>query len=115
MPVSIHIADPKAFWDPLERTNERWEELRDHPQWWFGDAKKYPPREELLQALSRVIERHPKTTFVAVHFANNAEDLEWVDRSLTNHPNMMADVAARTLPGFPRSVGIRPRRFTTCS
>jgi predicted TIM-barrel fold metal-dependent hydrolase len=95
MPVSIHIADPKAFWEPLERTNERWEELRDHPQWWFGDRSKYPPRVELIEALSRVIQRHPQTTFVAVHFANNAEDLEWVDRTLTQHPNMMADIAAR--------------------
>jgi predicted TIM-barrel fold metal-dependent hydrolase len=95
MPVSIHVADPKAFWEPLEATNERWAELKDHPDWWFGDRKKYPPREELLAALKRVIARHPNTTFVAVHFANNAEDLEWVDQQLSAHPNMMADVAAR--------------------
>lgn len=95
MPVSIHVADPKAFWEPLDETNERWAELRDHPDWWFGDRDKYPERTELLAALSRVIERHPETTFVCVHFANNAEDLEWVDRELSKHPNMMADVAAR--------------------
>jgi hypothetical protein len=95
MPVSIHVADPKAFWEPLDETNERWAELRDHPDWWFGDPAKYPPRMELLAGLSRVIERHPETTFVCVHFANNAEDLEWVDRELSRLPNMMADVAAR--------------------
>jgi predicted TIM-barrel fold metal-dependent hydrolase len=95
MPVSIHVADPKAFWQPRDPSNERWAELKDHPDWWFGDPAKHPPREELLAALERVISRHPKTTFVAVHFANNAEDLEWVDRQLSLHPNMMADVAAR--------------------
>jgi predicted TIM-barrel fold metal-dependent hydrolase len=95
MPVSIHVADPRAFWLPYEPSNERWEELRDHESWWFGDKKKYPPREELLAALSRVIARHPETTFVCVHFANNAEDLDWVDRELDAHPNMMADLAAR--------------------
>ncbi len=95
LPVSIHVADPRAFWEPRDESNERWEELRDHPSWWFGDPKTFPPRTELLNALSRVIERHPKTTFVAVHFANNAEDLDWVDEALTKHPNMMADVAAR--------------------
>jgi predicted TIM-barrel fold metal-dependent hydrolase len=95
MPVSIHVADPKAFWEPLDETNERWAELRDHPEWWFGDPEKYPERMELLAALSRVIEWHPETTFVCVHFANNAEDLEWVDRELSRLPNMMADVAAR--------------------
>jgi predicted TIM-barrel fold metal-dependent hydrolase len=95
MPVSIHVADPKAFWGPYDATNERWKELGDHPRWWFGDAKKYPPREELLAALERVIARHPDTTFVCVHFGNNAEDLEWVDAQLDAHRNMLVDIAAR--------------------
>lgn len=95
MPVSIHVADPKAFWLPYDDKNERWIELKDHKSWWFGDPKKYPPREDLLAALDRVITKHPETTFVAVHFANNAEDLEWVEKSLDAHPNMNADLAAR--------------------
>ena len=95
MPVSIHVADPKAFWSPYDDKNERWTELADHKSWWFGDPAKYPPREELLAALERVVTRHPETTFVCVHFANNAEDLAWVDAQLTKHPNMMADLAAR--------------------
>jgi predicted TIM-barrel fold metal-dependent hydrolase len=95
MPVSIHVADPKAFWGPYDATNERWKELKDHPGWWFGDRSKYPPREDLLAALERVVTRHPETTFVCVHFANNAEDLDWVDKQLDFHPNMMADIAAR--------------------
>lgn len=95
MPVSIHVGDPKAFWEPFDETNERWAELRDHRNWWFGDPERYPPRMELVEALDRVIGRHPKTTFVGVHFANNPEDLAWVDASLGKHPNMMADIAAR--------------------
>lgn len=95
LPVSIHVADPRAFWLPFNERNERWKELRDHKPWWFGDTNRYPPRMELLNALNRVIERHPKTRFVCVHFANNAEELEWVDASLSRYPNMMADLAAR--------------------
>lgn len=95
LPVSIHVADPKAFWLPYTAQNERWKELKDHRSWWFGDPKQFPTREKLLEALDRVIRRHPKTTFVCVHFANNAEDLAWVDRKLTEHPNMHADLAAR--------------------
>jgi hypothetical protein len=95
MPISIHVADPKAFWLPRDPSNERWEELKDHPSWWFGDPKIYPPREELLAQLERVIARHPETTFVSVHFANNSEDLAWVDDQLSKYPNMMADLAAR--------------------
>ncbi len=95
MPVSIHVADPKAFWLPYNDQNERWKELKDHRSWWFGDPNLYPPRMELLDALNRVIERHPKTTFVCVHFANNAEELEWVEQSLDRLPNLNADLAAR--------------------
>jgi predicted TIM-barrel fold metal-dependent hydrolase len=95
MPVSIHTSDPKAFWGPYDATNERWKELADHPRWWFGDPKVYPPREALLAALERVVARHPETTFICVHFGNNAEDLDWVDAQLDRHPNMMVDIAAR--------------------
>ncbi len=95
MPVSIHVADPRAFWLPYDAQNERWAELKDHKSWWFGDPAKYPPREALLAALDRVIARHPETTFVAVHFANNAEDLDWVEKTLDARPNMNADLAAR--------------------
>lgn len=95
MPVSIHVGDPKAFWEPFDSSNERWKELKDHRSWWFGNPAEFPPRMELVEALDRVIGRHPLTTFVCVHFANNPEDLEWVDQALDRRPNMMADVAAR--------------------
>lgn len=107
MPVSIHVGDPKAFWLPFNDQNERWQELKDHRNWWFGDTNFYPPRMQLVEALSRVIARHPKTTFVCVHFANNPEDIEWVDRELRRHPNMMADLAAR-IPELGRQ---DPRRL----
>lgn len=112
LPVSIHVADPKAFWEPYDDHNERWIELKDHRNWWFGDPAQYPKREELLAALNRVIERHPKTTFVCVHFANNSEDLDWVERSLDKYPNMMADLAAR-IPEIGRHAPEKVRHLFT--
>ena len=35
LPVMIHVADPVAFFWPLDHTNERWEELHAHPDWQF--------------------------------------------------------------------------------
>ena len=95
LPVSIHVGDPDAFWLPFNQRNERWTELKDHKSWWFGDPKQFPPRKELIEALDRVIARNRGTTFVCVHFANNPENLAWVDAALTRNPNMMADLAAR--------------------
>ena len=110
LPVSIHVADPKAFWLPYDEKNERWKELKDHKSWWFGDPQKFPPWKELLEALNRVIARHPRTTFVCVHFGNNAEELEWVDQSLDKYPNMMVDLAAR-IPEIGRHDPQKVRQF----
>jgi len=110
MPVSIHVADPRAFWEPYDVHNERWTELKDHPKWWFGDPARFPPRMELLRALERVIARHPETTFVCVHMGNNAEDLAWVDAQLDAHPNMRVDIAAR-VPEFGRQDPEKVRAF----
>ena len=95
LPISIHVADPKAFWLPYDEKNERWKELKDHRSWWFGDTNKFPAWKDLLGALDRVVGRHPQTTFVCVHFGNNSEELDWVDQALDRHPNMRVDLAAR--------------------
>lgn len=93
-PVVIHVADPAAFFTPLDRFNERWHELNAHPDWlFFGD--RFPKRQEILDQLHAVIARHPQTTFVNTHFGNNAEDLEAVAENLDKYPNMVVDFDAR--------------------
>ena len=100
LPVFIHTGDPKAFFEPVTPDNERFDELSLHPNWSFADAK-FPRRSALLAARNRVFERHPKTTFVAVHFANNPEAPEEVAQWLRRYPNVFVDVAAR-LPELGR-------------
>ncbi len=94
-PVVIHIADPAAFFTPLDRFNERWHELNSNPGWLFADTKRFPKREDLLDQLHRVIARHPRTTFINTHFGNNAEDLAAVADKLDKYPNMFIDIDAR--------------------
>ncbi|MGY8769459.1 MAG: amidohydrolase family protein [Pirellulales bacterium] len=94
MPVIIHTADPAAFFQPIDRNNERWEELHRHPDWsFYGDQ--FPSREELLSARNRVIERHPKTNFIGAHFANNPEDLAQVSAWLDKYPNLYVEPSSR--------------------
>jgi predicted TIM-barrel fold metal-dependent hydrolase len=93
-PVMIHTADPAAFFTPLDRFNERWHELNAHPEWLFY-GRQFPNRQGLLDQCSRVIGRHPRTTFICAHFGNNAEDLAAVGKSLDKYPNMFVDIDAR--------------------
>jgi predicted TIM-barrel fold metal-dependent hydrolase len=95
VPVTIHIADPLAFFDPLDERNERLEELLAHPDWWFGDRDRFPPAERLLESFEALVARHPATTFIGAHVACYAEDLAWVGRMLDTYPNLHADIAAR--------------------
>ncbi len=93
MPVAIHTSDPEAFFLPIDRFNERYEELHAHPDWSFH-GKDFPSNRELQEARRNVMRRHPKTQFVCLHVAN-AEDLPYVSECLDAHPNMFVDIAAR--------------------
>ncbi|MET0591192.1 MAG: amidohydrolase family protein [Polyangiaceae bacterium] len=94
IPVSIHSGDPKAFWLPVDPKNERFDELKDHPNWAFGGGK-YPPREEILRQLEHVVAKHPDVTFVGVHFGNDPEDVDHVAALLRQYKNYNVDIAAR--------------------
>lgn len=93
-PVMIHTADPAAFFTPLDRFNERWHELNEHPGWLFY-GERFPDRKELLSQLERVVAGHPETTFIGAHAGNNAEDLGEVSRWLDMYPNYFIDIDAR--------------------
>ena len=94
MPVAIHVSDPEAFFLPTDRFNERFEELNNHPDWSFHN-RDYPSNQELLDARNRVFARHPKTTFVALHVGNNAENLAYVSECLDKFKNMHVEIGAR--------------------
>jgi predicted TIM-barrel fold metal-dependent hydrolase len=93
MPITIHTSDPEAFFLPIDRFNERWEELHAHPDWSFH-GKDFPSNRELQEARRNVMRRHPRTQFVCLHTAD-AEDLAYVSECLDAHPNMHVDIAAR--------------------
>jgi len=94
MPVAIHVSDPEAFFLPIDRFNERFEELNEHPDWSFyrGD---FPSNAEILEARNRVLARHPKTQFIMLHVGNNAENLTYVAECIDRFPNMHVEIAAR--------------------
>jgi predicted TIM-barrel fold metal-dependent hydrolase len=93
MPVAIHSSDPRAFFLPIDRFNERWEELHAHPDWSFY-GKDFPSNMELQEARRRVMRRHPRTQFVCLHMADS-EDLRYVSECMDAHANMHVEMAAR--------------------
>jgi predicted TIM-barrel fold metal-dependent hydrolase len=109
MPVAIHSGDPKAFWLPVDKKNERYDELKAHPGWALH-GEPVPSFDEILNQLERRIARHPKTNFISVHFGNCAEDPDRVARMLRRYPNMFIDTAAR-IPEMGRHPPGKMREF----
>jgi predicted TIM-barrel fold metal-dependent hydrolase len=94
LPVAIHISDPVAFFEPVDRYNERYEELHRHPDWSFH-GKDYPSDAALLAARDRVLARHPKTTFIGLHVGHSSENLGGAAAALDRFPNLHVEIAAR--------------------
>jgi predicted TIM-barrel fold metal-dependent hydrolase len=94
LPVFIHVADPEAFFLPIDRFNERYDELGFHPDWSFH-GKDFPGFKEILAARDRVYARHPRTQFVSLHVGHDAENLGAVSESMDRFPNMTVELGAR--------------------
>ena len=94
MPVMVHVADPVAFFDPIDETNERWEEIGANPDWAFTSPP-FPPFISILEGLANVVASHPQTTFIGAHVGCYAENLEWVGAMLDRYPNYYIDISAR--------------------
>ena len=94
LPVLIHVADPVAFFDPLDQNNERWEELTRHPDWHFP-APSFPPFQSIMDGLANLVASHPNTTFIGAHVGCYSENLTWVGDLMDRCPNFNVDISAR--------------------
>ena len=94
LPTLIHVADPVAFFSPIDATNERWDELTARPEWSFPSPP-FPPFLEIVEGLANLVRRHRGTTFIGAHVACYAENLAWVSALLDECPNLLIDFSAR--------------------
>jgi predicted TIM-barrel fold metal-dependent hydrolase len=93
IPVFIHTAEPREFFQPLDWENERWLELA-----LFDDRRNYegggPTFEQLMEERDNLFRRHPNTLFIAAHFGWHGSDLPRAARLLDEFPNVMVEVGA---------------------
>ncbi len=116
MPVLIHTADPIAFFRPWDSKNESYLSLIRRPEWYFNgkDFEGIPryTHEELMRQRNAIVERHPKTQFVGLHYASLAHDLAAVGRLLDRYPNLTVEMGARnwalgSVPNSGRKFALR--------
>lgn len=92
-PVLIHTADPAEFWQPHDRFNERWLELKLRPRR-IRPPGEYPSFEELLGEQHDLFRAHPNTNFISAHLGWLGNDLARLGRLLDEMPNMYVGLGA---------------------
>ena len=93
VPVLIHSADPKPFWDELDADNERWLELKTHPRRKRSDTDP-APWEQIIEEQQNMFKKHPNTTFINAHMGWYANDLGTLGKLLDELPNMNVGIGA---------------------
>jgi len=93
VPVLIHTGEPPAFFEAPDYTNERWLELALFPGRRNYDASKVK-FEQLIAERDRMFAKHPKTRFIAAHFAYHGHDLKRAAALIDKLPNVYLEVAA---------------------
>lgn len=94
LPVIIHVADPVAFFQPLDQYNERWEELNSHPNWHFYSPT-FPEFASILEQFANLVRKNQNTIFIGAHVGCYAENLTWVSQLMDQCENFYVDIAAR--------------------
>lgn len=93
VPVLIHSADPKPFWDEFDGDNERWLELKTRPNRKRG-ANNPAPWEQIMGEQLNMFKKHPNTTFISAHMSWLANDLGKLAKLLDEMPNMNVGIGA---------------------
>jgi predicted TIM-barrel fold metal-dependent hydrolase len=94
LPVLIHTADPKAFFEPITQDNERYQELLQNPRWSYYGRENFPTFDDLMAQRERLLARHPDTIFIGAHMGMNEDDLAYAARLLDKYPNYYLDMSS---------------------
>jgi predicted TIM-barrel fold metal-dependent hydrolase len=94
IPVLIHSADPFQFWQDKDGQNERWFELKEKPNRYYGDSDFIPPFEDIIKEQHTIFERHKKTIFINAHLGWMGNDLKRLGEHLDKYPNVVTEFGA---------------------
>ena len=93
IPVLIHTADPKQFWDSLDNNNERLLELLTRPNRQRSEGADVS-WQELIDEQHRAFKKHKATTFIAAHFDWHANDLAKLGKFMDEMKNVYVEFGA---------------------
>ena len=93
IPVLIHTGEPFQFWQPKDKNNERWLELKQKPNR-YRDPKEYPPWEQIMEEQHNVFRKNKNTSFINAHLGWLGNDLARLGKLMDEIPNMYTEIGA---------------------
>jgi predicted TIM-barrel fold metal-dependent hydrolase len=93
IPVLIHTGEPFQFWQPQDKNNERWLELKQKPNR-YRDPKIYPPWEQVMEEQHNVFREHSNTIFINAHLGWLGNNLAKLGELMDEIPNMYTEIGA---------------------
>lgn len=93
IPILIHTAEPATFFEPHDRYNERWLELKQFPDR-ARPPERYPTFEQLITEQENLFRKHPKTNFINAHLGWFGGDLVRLGKQLDRFPNVTTEIGA---------------------
>ncbi len=93
IPVLIHTGEPASFFEPHDKFNERWLELKQIPSR-ARPPNRYPSWEQIMGEQHHVFEKHPETNFIAAHLDWMGGDLDRLGQLLDRLPNVYTEIGA---------------------
>ena len=93
IPVLIHTAEPASFFQPQDRFNERWFELKQFPRR-ARPPSEYPSWETLIGEQHHLFQKHPRTKFIDAHLGWMGGDLGRLGQLLDRLPNVFTEIGA---------------------
>jgi predicted TIM-barrel fold metal-dependent hydrolase len=93
IPVLIHTGEPAEFFQPHDRHNERWLELKQFPER-ARPPERYPSWEQVMTEQHRIFARHRGTKFINAHLGWMGSDLARLGRLLDTLPNVHTEIGA---------------------
>ncbi len=93
IPVLIHTGEPRSFFDPIDKNNERWLELKQFPNR-ARPSSEYPSWEKVMQEQHSLFAKNPKTIFINAHLGWLGGDLARLGKLMDKLPNMYTEIGA---------------------
>ncbi len=100
IPVLIHTADPEPLFEPMDKNNERWLELKLRPNRMNQDFN----WSQIIGEQHHLFESHPNTIFIAAHAGWLMNDTVKLGGLMDRCPNLYIEIGA-----IDSEIGRQPR------